>query len=170
MHSTKTLFSALHLLVVLFVLSLGLFLYFTPTFAHFEIFLRNIVENPFLLRLVGGGVFALGMGLCFGFYKLYQGSFYQVKMQSAGASASVDVAVVEKYMQEYLEKEFLGKVILHEVLCKDNKKFEIKAEFPYEDFAKQKEMLQKMEKDFRAFLQTHLGYKEELIFTVLVSE
>jgi hypothetical protein len=170
MHSTKVLFSSLHFLVVTIFFCVGFFLYFTPYFPHWEIFLRNIIEDASSLRLAGGIFFAVGLLLCYSFYKLYQGRFYQVTMKNSDKNAFIDLSVVRRYAEAYLHKEFLGKVSLQDVICRDKKKLELVAKFAPLPFSEHEEILHRIENEFAQDLANYLGYKQEFLFTVIVSE
>ncbi len=169
MHSTKVLFSSLHFLIVTIFLCVGFFLYFAPYFPHWEIFLRSVIENPFSLRIAGGIFFVFGLLLCYGFYKLYQGRFYQVIMKDSDKNTFVDLSVVRRYAESYLQKEFSGKVSLQDVFCRDKKKLELVAKFSPLPFSQHEEILHRIENEFAKDLANYLGYKEEFVFTVIVS-
>ena len=166
MRNSFFLFSALHLFIVLLFLVSGLSFLIAPLQLRMQI-VYTLSQQPHLFSLIGISCIGLGGLLLFGFYRLYRGQFYRVKMQ-APHLATVEIEVIQEYIKHYWKKEFPDHQLLKEVLISHDQKIELVTALPPDlSIEEQEKVLKKAEKELGLLLAQYVGYDKEFFVTVI---
>lgn len=89
MRSGNVLFSAVHLLVVSFILGMGLILYLLPFATEYRVDLADLLlHRPQVFARCGIACFSFGLLLLFGFYRLNSKRYYTIKLRDQKVSSS----------------------------------------------------------------------------------
>lgn len=152
-------FSVVHLLFVLIVLSSGIFLLLGSLLINMQnMAIHWLLEYPNLIRSVGLFVFLSGIVLFFGFYLMYKGRYYKIEMQCA--EALVEETIIQDYVKKYW-KELFPDVRL-EVIIHPKQTIEIITKLPKTaiDFSR-------IQNELGTLLARKLGYKKAFTLTIV---
>jgi hypothetical protein len=157
MRATHILFSAVHLIVVLLIVSVGGMLACLPLSPKLRFVLTMaLINSPEAFARVGIGFVTTGVLLFAGFFAMNRRRYIQFKMKGI----SIDPSVAETYVREYWSKLFPGKDV--EVLLRNPNLLEVIAQIPDAT----EELLVRVEKELGALFATKLGYRNEFILTI----
>lgn len=163
MRTANILMSALHLIIVLLIFSLGSFflaLYFFPNI--FFSFINLIINNPELILKIG--LFTLSMAIIFlvVFYMINKAQYVKFVMEKNKYHINSDL--IKSYIEKYLENSYPNIKNKIEVIILPKDKLEIIATVDSLDV--QKEFLLDVEERVGNLLATHLNYHKDFIFTL----
>jgi hypothetical protein len=166
--TSKMLSSALQFFVALGLMGLGgffLLLFYIPRLKI--AFCHALANHPGIFSLCGSVSFGLGMGLFIAFYVMNRGVYYQVKM-SENAQMSIDPEIIRQYASQYWKQQFPLEAIDVDVLIHSGSKIELIAESGALSHELQEELLEKTERELSAILAQKIGYRRELLITVVM--
>jgi hypothetical protein len=155
------LFSAIHFLVIFFLIALGVFLIALPYAPHFRFFLTiAFTETPQLLAKMGWGILGVGLFLFITLYFLNRRHFIQ--FQSEGVKISVDERVIKHFVHDHVK--ILFPEVSTEVVVRSKGKLEIIFTLP--SIQEDEETWQRVENELSDLLVNRLGYQKEFYFTL----
>lgn len=164
MRTSNVLFSAVHLIVSLFVVSVGVFLMalsYAPNFQ--ELIHRIMSENRLFFFYMGGGVSAMGVILLIGFYCMHRKSYYTLLMTPN--KVFIEENILKEYVKEYWKNIFPGAVDDLEVVVSRDQKIEIITRCPSKR-EEGKELFERIENELGVLLARKLGYDKEFTLTI----
>lgn len=157
MRVSNLLFSAIHLLVVFFIMCVGAVLVFLPLSPKLLFAVTmSLIDRPDAYGKVGLGVLGSSVVLFFGFYMLNRRRFIQYKMKGF----SIDPKVAEGYVRDYWHGLFPGNDV--EVVVRKPRQLEVIAQMP----TVEEELLERIEKELGSIFSSKLGYNDSFILTV----
>jgi hypothetical protein len=166
MKTGNLLFSAVQFVFVMLIILLG---FFFIGLQHAP-YLRYVIADFFSQRaacfsLVGYLILACGILLLFGFYAMYRGVYYRIKM--GRNEVFVDPSVIQRYVREYWKTIFPDHDLSMEVGLNKDQKIEMFVELPLLSSEKQQALLEKAENELSQILQKHLGYRREFTLSII---
>jgi len=166
MRSGNVLFSAVHFFVVLFIIALGVFFIAIPYADHFRFLLSAmLLDNPDVFAKIGWGVLSLGLMLFFGFYLLNRKRYIHLTMQAS--KLSIEETIVRDYVYDYWKSLFPKNEVVTDIVITGNEQIEIVANLPKVAMENDDALFEKMEKELSAILERRLGYKRDLLLTLV---
>ncbi len=167
MKTGNLLFSAVQFIFVISILLAGLLfiaLHYSP---HLRIAIAQFFSQPGApFSLIGCLILVCGGLLLLGFYSMYRGSYYTVRMGKN--ELFVDPAVIHGYVEEYWKSVFPNQELSIEIDLSKSQTIEMFMEMPMLPPDKQHSILEKAEVDLSQILQKHLGYRREFLISILV--
>lgn len=164
MRSSNLLFSGVHLLVTLFVLTFGLILLIMP---YAEGFRYGIAEffmaRPAMLFSLGLMVFGSGAFLMLGFFFMHRKRYFKLKMQCG--KTEIEESIIKEYVREYWESLFPKKNYELEVVLGQSQKLEIVTKLP-ESLDDSSQLLERIKSELGVLLARKLGYEKEFVLTI----
>lgn len=167
MKAGHLLFSAAQFLFALLVILLGGFFIGLQHAFHLRFLIaRFFTSEGAYFSLIGYVILGCGIALLTGFFTMYRGLYYQVRMNHG--NLSVDSAVVRSYLKDYWKEKFPGENLSVHVNVTKHQKLELFVEFPLIPIEAHQAILEKAETDLSSILQKHIGYKKEFNLSVLI--
>jgi|JI9StandDraft_1071089.scaffolds.fasta_scaffold19090_3 hypothetical protein len=157
--------SLIHLLIVLFLFSVGLFLCILAKAPHVCHLIADFLLSDKMAMtayITGASTFLLAIILMIGFQQLHNKKYYKLAMQ--GCKASIDEAIIKEYIQEYWSSLFKNKDITVDVLLAPKQKIEIMATLPP---LQELGLLERIESELGVLLARKLGYEKEFLLTIV---
>ncbi len=156
-------FSAIHLLFVLLLISGGILLILGAYMKNVQNnFIHLLLEYPNFLFSVGVGLLFFGTILLFGFYSMYKPRYFQIKM---GASkVIVEENIIQDYIKNYWKEVFPNEKPHLDVIICPKGVIEIITTSSHQN---PDLFLQKIENELGALLKRKLGYEKEFILTLI---
>ncbi len=162
MRSMQVLISAIHLMFLMLITSIGSFfimLYFKPKLI--ESFINYILENTDIVLKIGFFILTLALILFISFYQLHKKQYLKILMKKT--RSDVDTKLIKNYIEKYFE-----------TIYSDKKKFQVDVDAKdklqiiasVESLNDKKEFLLNMEEKIGKLLLEHLNYDKEFIFTL----
>jgi hypothetical protein len=156
--------SALHLFVILIMLSFSFVLMAIPYSEQLSSIIRNSFEsNPFIFFKIGIFLLVFTSILFLSFYLIYKKKFLKINMKKN--KIDVDLKIISKYIEDYLKKSFKNSFLSSDVNLTLNKKLEIIASFSSLNDQNNKTLLE-VEQNIGKILFDQLNYDKEFIFTI----
>ena len=154
-------FSAIELLVVLFILGSGLLL----MGVHYSPILRNgairlLIEQQWFLLSVGELLVILSLFLFVGFYFMNRRRF--LSFQVGSSKASINESIVSDYVTSYWKENFPEVKALPEVCFRGGKELEVIAHVPEGD-----QLLERVESELSVVLARKVGYEKPFTLTIV---
>ncbi len=167
MRKGNLLFSAVQFIfvVALFLLG-GLFigLHYAP---HMRMSLANfITDQDVNLSFLGYVTICCALLLCIGFYAMHRGTYFRIRME--GGDVIVEPKLIEGLVQDYWKSRFPENVLRAEVILRGYEQIEVVAEMPQTELEAREVLLCEIEKELGALLSAHLGYRRELMMTLII--
>ena len=163
MRTGHLLFSAVHFLVVFFLIAVGVFLIALPHAPHFWLSLTAaLTEAPELFTKFGWGILVFGFFLFVGLYFLNRRHF--IRFQSEGVKISVDEMVIQKSVHDHIKTFFPDIEMGTDVAIKGKDKLEIIIYLP--QIQEEEEVWQRVENELGTLLHDLLGYRKEFYLTL----
>jgi hypothetical protein len=167
MKAGNLLFSAVQFVFAILIILLGAFFVGLQYAPH----LRYIIANFFAqtavdFSLIGYLILTCGVLLLVGFYAMYRGMYYRLKM--GRNEFLVDPAVIRGYVREYWKTVFPEHELSVEIDLSKDQNIEMFVELPFLSPEKQQVILEKAENDLGQVLQKYLGYRREFLISILV--
>jgi hypothetical protein len=167
MRTGNILFSAVHFLIVLFVMAVGVFFIGISHYANLKAALVDFISlRSHLFFPIGLLVLVAGFLLLMGLYAMQKRVFYRVQM--AAHTASVDIPLLHQIIENYWKGVVSQEKKIEEVILYPNQKLEVIAQLPDMNFESQEKLLSQVEKELGELLFRHLGYKQEFFFTIVM--
>ena len=167
MKTGNLLFSAVQFIFVVLILVAGLLFIVLPYSPHLRAAITHFFsQGSAVFSLVGFLTLVCGSLLLLGFYAMYRGSYYTVRMGKN--ELFVDPAVIHSYVEEYWKSVFPNQDLSIEIDLSKNQTIEMFVEMPMLAPENQHSILEKAEVDLSQILQKHLGYRREFLISVLV--
>lgn len=163
MSGAKVFLSALHLIIVMLIFSIGSFfviLYFYP--AIFFSFINLIINNPEVVLKAGFFTLVLAFILFIVFYMINKAQYVKFTMERN--KFLVNSNLIKDYIEKYLQASYPTKKNKLEVCVHSKDKLEIIASVDSLDY--QKEFLLDIEKKIGKLLSEHFNYRDDFIFTL----
>ncbi|NGX41312.1 MAG: hypothetical protein KR126chlam4_01151 [Candidatus Anoxychlamydiales bacterium] len=163
MRAIEVLISAIHLVFMMLILSVGSFfvmLYYKPQFIEF--FINYMLENPEIVLKIGLFTLAAAFILFISFYQLHKKQYLKVLMKKN--KTDVDTKLIRNYIEKYFESIYPDKKNRFQVNVDVKDKLEIIARIDSLD--DKKEFLLNIEEKIGKLLLEHLDYDKEFIFTL----
>lgn len=166
MRSGNVLFSAVHLTVVLFVLSMGGLLLAMPYTPKMRYALADLLSNGSVVFFYAGWlVLSIGTLLLVGFYFLNRKRYFQVKMQCS--KAFIDEEIIREYVSDYWKGLFKEQHSQVEVVVHPKQRLEIISQIPRTlNNDDREEVLGRIQNELGVLLARRLGYEDEFILTL----
>jgi hypothetical protein len=156
-------FSAVHLLFVLLLISGGVLLILSAYMKNVQNnFIHLLLEYPDFLFSVGLGISFFGIILLFGFYSMYKQRYYQIKM--GVSKVLVEENIIADYIKNYWEEVFPNQLADLDVIIQPKGVIEIITKFPNQN---SEMFLEKIQNELGLLLAKKLGYQKEFILTLL---
>ena len=128
MKSSKIIISSLHLLLIVLVISLGLFFIALPYTPVFSVTIINMVEQtPFVFLKIGIFTLVFAFLLSVGLYFMYKRQFVKISMKKN--RSDIDTKIVSIYIEDYLKGKYPKNKVSAIVNVLPSKKLEIIASF-----------------------------------------
>lgn len=157
MYSHKAMLSVLHLFAVFFFFASAMFFYalfYLPTL-RLQI-LDAVSTSPQFCLSLGSALMGSSLLLTCGFYFLYRERSLILKM--GGGVASVNVAVIQKTLEECLDCHFKGKISLSGISIGSSNKLEIEVFLrPFEEGLRE-ELFVSVQTQIAPLLRERFGY------------
>lgn len=161
------LFSAVQFVFAVIVILIGAFFVGLQYASHLRFAIARFFSAaavPF--SLIGYLILACGIFLLAGFYAMYRGVFYRIKMGSG--EICIDPVVIKKYVADYWKETFPQHNLASDVSISGGQKIEMFIELPLLDSEHQKAILEKAEQELSVLLHKHIGYKKDFTLSVLI--
>jgi hypothetical protein len=156
--------SALHLFVILIMLSFSFVLMAIPYSEQLLLIIKNSLENnPFIFFQIGIFLFIFTSILFLSFFFLYRKNFIKIKMQKN--KIDVDLKIISKYIEDYLKQKYKNSFLSSDINLNINKKLEIIASFSSIN-DQNKESLLEIENNIGKILFDQLNYDKDFVFTI----
>jgi hypothetical protein len=166
MRTSHLILSALHFIIVAFLFLVGLFFLIASNDTYLCLLWHKFTEGASSCFLsIGAGLVLFSVLLGVSFFILYKKRFYQVKF--APYRAEVDKSVIHSYVSECM-KEVIPLSSSFEVMILKDQSIQIAARLPSSHIDHHEVWLEEIEKRLSATFFHQLGYKKELIFTVVL--
>lgn len=148
-----------YILAVFFVI-LGVTCVIIPWSEPMRHALITFLQSNWITLFLGGiGFLAIGLALFINLSMSSRKRHYSLKI--GPHTASIDATLVESYLKEYFTKRYPKREIPCRVSVK-RETLQIAADLPDTPLEKQRELLQKVEKELQELLASTLGYKSSL--------
>ncbi|SRR5581483_1349973 len=161
------LFSAVQFVFAALVILIGAFFIGLHYASHLRFAIARFFSAaaaPF--SLIGYLILACGIFLLMGFYAMYRGVFYRVKM--GGGTVSIDPGIIKKYVGDYWEKTFPEHNLSVDISISKSQKIEMFVELPPLSADHHKAIMEKAELELSSLLLKRIGYKKDFSLSVLV--
>lgn len=161
------LFSAVQFVFAVLIILLGGFFVGLQYASHLRFAIARFFSaaaTPF--SLIGYLILTCGFFLLIGFYAMYRGVFFRVKM--GNGELRIDPIIIEGYLRDYWKKTFPEHKLSVDVSISKNQKVEIYIELPFLSEENQKAVLENAELEFSSILQRYIGYKKDFALSVLI--
>ena len=168
MRSFHQIFSAVHFFLCLFLLTLGLAIFFLPSFFEIRARILEFLENDKALRLAGGIFIGVSLFMFWGITKTNDIRFYQVSMNTPNLEVQLDAHLIESCVESYWTKHFTEEVFLQNVFLRKDGSWEVIAKFSSLDIERQHEILKITEVDLGNMFETKFGYKKPFLVTAIM--
>ncbi len=169
MRKGQLLFSAFHFFLCVFLLGLGVVIFFLPSLPELQFNLTELLHNDQMVRVVGFGIFFMSFLFFWGLGKASQIRFYEVSMQSKALEVVVDSTIIRSYVQTYWTDHFKGEVELQDLAIRKDGSWEIVARFSSADLKRQEHILQSTEEELGKIFAENFGYTRPFIVTATFS-
>lgn len=123
-------------------------------------------ERDDLLLPLGLVLLLIGLILLVGFYFMYRKQYYQVELKAS--VHNVEIALLQSTLSVYWKKLFPEHDLSTDVFLHKDQKIELVAEVPTLSLEEHEKLLQKVEKEVSALISYQLGYRKDLLLTVVV--
>jgi len=163
MRAMQVLVSAIHLVFMMLIISVGSFfvmLYFKPEFIEF--FINYMLENPEIVLKIGLFTLASSLILFILFYQLHKKQYLKILMKKN--KTFVDTTLIRNCVEKYFDNIYPDKKHNFQVNVDVKDKLEIIAKVDSLD--NKKEFLLNIEEKIGKLLLEHLDYDKEFIFTI----
>jgi hypothetical protein len=161
------LFSAVQFVFAVLIILLGGFFIGLQYASHLRFAIARFFSAaaaPF--SLIGCLILTCGIFLLIGFYAMYRGVYYRVKMGTG--EMHIDPAIIKGYLRDYWKKTFPEHNLSVDVSMSRDQKLEMYIEFPLLSLENQKAVLEQAESELSTILQKHIGYKKNFSLSVLI--
>lgn len=161
------LFSAVQFVFAVLIILLGGFFIGLQYASHLRFAIARFFSAatvPF--SLIGYLILTCGIFLLIGFYAMYRGVFYRVKMGSG--ELRIDPAIIKGYLGDYWKKTFPEHNLSVDVSMSKDQKLEMFIELPLLSEENREAVLEKAELELSSILQRHIGYKKDFALSVLI--
>lgn len=164
MRSSNLLFSGVHLLVTLFVMTFGLCLLIMPYAEGFRYVVAEFfMARPAILFSLGLMVFSSGAFLMLGFFFMHRKRYFKLRMEAG--KMEIEESIIKEYVREYWDSIFPRKDYELEVVLGQSQKIEIVTRLP-ESSEDSSELLERIKNELGFLLACKLGYKKEFVLTI----
>jgi hypothetical protein len=167
MKAGNLLFSAVQFVFAVLIILLGAFFVGLQYAPHLRYIIANFFSQTAVhFSLIGYPILACGTLLLVGFYIMYRGMYYRLKM--GRNEFLVDPAVIQGYVGEYWKRVFPDHELSVEIDLSKDQNIEMFVELPLLSPEKQQAILENAENELGQILQKYLGYRREFLISILV--
>jgi hypothetical protein len=168
MKTGNLLFSAVQFVFAMLIILIGIFFIGLQHAPHLRYAIADFFSQTSITRFsfIGYLILSCGILLLSGFYAMYRGIYYSIRMGRNGVF--VDPLVIQQYVREYWKTVFPDYDLSIEVDLSKDQKIGMFVELPLLSPEKQQALLEKAENDLNQILQEHLGYRREFTLSVIV--
>lgn len=162
MRTANVFMSALHLMIVLLIFTLGSFfvtLYFYPNILFYSVNL--IIDQPQLILKIGFSILILSLFLFVVFYMINKAQYLKFSIEKN--KYHIDSKLIKNMLEKSLEETCFSKKNKFEINVLPKDKLEITATV---DSLDEQEYLSDIEDKIRGFLLKQLNYQNDFIFTL----
>jgi len=153
------LFSAVHFLVVFFILCTGALLFLLPYAPSFRLSLSQaLMDHPLVFQKAGFSFLFLGSILLIVLYFLNRKTYLQLKGKRY--QVGIEQTVVRALALDYFHKMFENSSCEVDVVIRKGQFIEILTQLPQ----LQETMLERIESELSILFQKRLGYQKEILF------
>lgn len=161
------LFSAAHLFVVFFIISVGTLFCSIPYSPQFQFaFVRLVLHEHAFFMIVGAIFLFFGIFLLIGFYALNKKRFFQIEMDHC--KTLIDESIIKEYIVDYWKESFpVLNPHLDIVIHKGQKIELITSSFPPTLEENEESLLRRIQEELSVLLARRLGYEKEFLLTIV---
>ena len=169
MRTSHLYLSALHFILVAFLFLVGLFFLLGSKVSYTAYAWKQFVEaSPDFFFSTGIALLSFALLLFLSLRTIYSRVFYKVKISSS--PVEVDPNLIHSYVTAHMKELSPVSPVALEVFINKKQTIEIIAKLPSNDVHEHQLILQELEKGLPTLFAEKLGYKRDVLFSVVLAD